>query len=391
VPSTIQLSGPQIGKFSEVLRDAFAPATFELMILHRLNRRVYNLAPAGASFETTVSAVIDRANMEGWLDQLILKAREANPGNPKLITFAQQFELAVVPIEQKEPGDFTAIVPLTTRQEVERVVKPQNPFLDVNVWRQQLGEIESRVCCIEFETDQGDVINGTGFLFGGPDVVMTNYHVMEAVIKGENKEKTAEGHSAKAKNVQCRFDLKRTSNGTVLNPGVTFKLADDWLIDQSPNYPLDQLPPNDHLDYALIRLASPAGDDTVGQKNNQAGEKRGYISLPSAHFNPAKGSGLSIMQHPQGLPLKLVLDSDGVMGLNENATRLRYKTNTEKGSSGSPCFTFKWELVALHHSGDPDFDPAHKPTYNEGIPMTAIWQLIKQRGIESKLVKQSDD
>ena len=386
--SVIQLNGPQQGKFSEVLRDAFDPNSFSLMLFHRLDKRVHNLAPINASFETMVSAVIDKANMEGWLDQLILKAREANPGNPRLLTFTQQFGLAVVTNEQKSDG---AAAPfLTTRQELERVIKPQNPLLDVNVWRQQLGTVESRVCRIEFETNQGKVVNGTGFLFGAADVLMTNHHVMEAVIKGKNKATTADGISADARKVECRFDFKRTGNGTVLNPGVTYKLADDWLIDESENFPLDQVPPPDRLDYALIRLATAAGDDTVGDQGNQFGEKRGFFPLPESPFNPAAGSGLSIMQHPRGEPLKLALDDDGVLSLNENGTRLRYETNTDKGSSGSPCFTFKWDLVALHHSGDPDFDPAHKPTYNEGIPMTAITKLIKERGVDKKLVKQDD-
>jgi hypothetical protein len=386
--SVIQLNGPQQGKLSEALRDAFNPNTFTLMLLHRLNRHVYNIASVGASFETTVAEVIARANMEGWLDQLILKGREANPGNPRLFSFTQEFGLAVLPNEQKPDGKDVPF--FTTRQELERVIKPQNPMLDVNVWRQQLGEAESRVCRIEFETDQGKVVNGTGFLFGSPDVVMTNYHVMEAVIKGKNNAKTADGISAKAEKVECRFDFKRTLGGVVLNPGVTYKLADDWLIDESENFPLDQLPPPDRLDYALIRLATSAGDDTVGDQGNQFGEKRGFFPLPDNPFNPAAGSGLSIMQHPRGDPLKLALDDDGVLSLNENETRLRYETNTEKGSSGSPCFTFKWDLVALHHSGDPDFDPAHKPTYNEGIPMTAITKLIKERGVDKKLVKQED-
>jgi V8-like Glu-specific endopeptidase len=174
--------------------------------------------------------------------------------------------------------------------------------------------------------------------------------------------------------------------GTELNPGITYGLANDWLIDSSENYPLDQDPPADRLDYALLRLAEAAGNDTVGDKSNSAGNKRGFIAWPANPFNPVAGSGLSIMQHPRGDPLKLVLDDDGVMSLNGNQTRLRYETNTERGSSGSPCFTFKWELVALHHSGDPDFDPAHKPAYNEGIPMTAITKLLKKREIGAKIV-----
>jgi hypothetical protein len=39
-------------------------------------------------------------------------------------------------------------------------------------------------------------------------------------------------------------------------------------------------------------------------------------------------------------------------------------TNTERGSSGAPCFTADWALVALHHAGG--------ATGNEGIPFTAL-------------------
>jgi V8-like Glu-specific endopeptidase len=65
-----------------------------------------------------------------------------------------------------------------------------------------------------------------------------------------------------------------------------------------------------------------------------------------------------------------------------------YKTNTEAGSSGSPCFNANWDLVALHHSGDPNFDPGHKPTYNEGIPFSAIANLLHERGHTDKLGEQ---
>jgi V8-like Glu-specific endopeptidase len=49
--------------------------------------------------------------------------------------------------------------------------------------------------------------------------------------------------------------------------------------------------------------------------------------------------------------------------------RLRYRNNTEPGSSGSPVFTLAWELVALHHAGAPGPEPA---SYNQGIPMARI-------------------
>jgi V8-like Glu-specific endopeptidase len=67
----------------------------------------------------------------------------------------------------------------------------------------------------------------------------------------------------------------------------------------------------------------------------------------------------------------------------ENNTRVRYRTNTEEGSSGSPCFNQDWELVALHHSGDPNFErPA---TYNEGIPFEAILKRLAAKGAAGEI------
>ncbi|HYO71036.1 MAG TPA: serine protease, partial [Archangium sp.] len=45
-----------------------------------------------------------------------------------------------------------------------------------------------------------------------------------------------------------------------------------------------------------------------------------------------------------------------------------YRTNTLEGSSGSPCFSQDWALVALHHSGG----PGALAKYNEGIPISTL-------------------
>ncbi len=57
----------------------------------------------------------------------------------------------------------------------------------------------------------------------------------------------------------------------------------------------------------------------------------------------------------------------------------RYRTNTDKGSSGSPCFDANWTLVALHHLGDPAYYPENKSAFNQGIPFTAIMALLRKR------------
>lgn len=104
---------------------------------------------------------------------------------------------------------------------------------------------------------------------------------------------------------------------------------------------------------------------------------RGWIQVTNEEYAFLPHSPLIIMQHPKGEPLKLALDTDAIISVNANSTRVTYKTNTEPGSSGSPCFNLNWDLVALHHSGDASF----KPEYNEGIPLSAILALLKQRGL----------
>ena len=88
-----------------------------------------------------------------------------------------------------------------------------------------------------------------------------------------------------------------------------------------------------------------------------------------------------IVQHPNGQPLKLAIDSEGVIEVTEN--RLRYRTNTEPGSSGSPVFDGRLQLVALHHAGDPDYSELHLAEYNQGIPIAKVKASVKERvGLE---------
>jgi hypothetical protein len=50
--------------------------------------------------------------------------------------------------------------------------------------------------------------------------------------------------------------------------------------------------------------------------------------------------------------------------------------------------TGAWQLVALHHTGDPDFAPAHKPEYNKGIEMTATIALLAKHRLSEVIGPQ---
>ena len=65
---------------------------------------------------------------------------------------------------------------------------------------------------------------------------------------------------------------------------------------------------------------------------------------------------------------------------------MHYRTPTEPGSSGSPVFNSKWEVVALHHAGSQNAPRLHgRGEYqaNEAITLRAICQAIAVRGCPS--------
>ena len=244
---------------------------------------------------------------------------------------------------------------------LEGLVRPRLRIMDMERWREHEASVSAQVCRI----DIGAAAKGTGFLVG-PDLVLTNYHVLTSVIAGQEA----------PAGVQCVFDFKRLRDGTV-NQGRAVKLAGDWLVDKAPpseaesaDRPDALLPTPNELDFALIRLAEPFGRSPVA---TAAAGPRGWVRLPGIQPPLPDGAPMIIVQHPNSEPISLALDTNAVQGLNANGTRVRYATNTDSGSSGSPCFDFDWSLVALHHMGDPNW---RNPTYNEGVPIGLIADRI---------------
>ncbi len=351
----MRLTGSQYKQFTEALVDAF-PSQQRLaeLVQYQFGKNL-NVIAMGADLKEIVFKLIQASVAEGWTDKLITGARESNPHNPILFAFAQEFNLAVSIPSQ-----------LLARGALERLIKKTNSFLDVNTWREKLGTIEAQVCRIEITKNNNVKEFGTGFLIA-PNVVMTNYHVIEAVDLG----------NANPSNVILRFDYKQLADGKILNQGTEYKLVeDDWLIDKSP-YTEKPLPSPDELDYALLRVNGIPGEETVAQNSVPNSPTRGWVELPAQPYNFLPDTSLLIVQHPNAQPLKLAFDTEAIIDINENGTTVKYKTNTEPGSSGSPCFDINWNLVALHHSGDPDWNP----TYNAGTPISAICARLQKQDL----------
>jgi hypothetical protein len=362
------LTGSQRKQLSDALIDAFPSVSDLTMLLQfRLSRSIQTIAPPADTLSFQVFKIIEAAEAQNWTFKLVAAARESNPDNVKLLVFAQQFGLAATKM---------------ARDELESLISKSQGYIEVAKWRSLLGALEARVCRIELPKGTA---KGTGFLVGS-NTVITNYHVVKSVI--ENK--------ASPNDLVLRFDYKRMEDGTTLNDGNCVGLANNWLIDSSPYSPVDLepepksgLPQTDQLDYALLRTNGRPGDLPIGETAEANAKPRGWIDPPKANVNVAPSTTLMILQHPLGEPLKLAIDS--VLKENVNGTRLTYTTNSEKGSSGSPCFNIKWDLVALHHSGDPNSDIGLTPTSNEGVPFVKIMEQLTHRGYSKYLGKQDLD
>ncbi len=199
------------------------------------------------------------------------------------------------------------------------------------------------------------------------DLALTNWHVVRRVLSGEKK----------PVDVALRFDYASDAGGT--SPGVTHTLAAAWCLRHSPASALELgegngEPTPAELDYALLRLAQPIGDQP-----GPGGEPRGWITTQRATAIPAVGDVLFVLQHPQGDPLKLAI---GVSrGANGNGSRVLHDANTVNGSSGSPCLNAKLELVALHNAGDPLYDGViGAPQHNQAVPVEAILASVDSAG-----------
>ncbi len=156
---------------------------------------------------------------------------------------------------------------------------------------------------------------GTGFMVS-PRLLLTNHHVL------------ADRAIARASLIE--FNYQRDYNG-VLVQSATFNLDPDafFIADRA-------------LDYALV---------AINQRNAQGQETRGFgwTRLIEQEGKAIAPQWVNIIQHPSGEPKQLVLRENQLVDIFD--AFLHYKTDTAPGSSGSPVYNDRWEVVGLHHSG----------------------------------------
>ena len=81
----------------------------------------------------------------------------------------------------------------------------------------------------------------------------------------------------------------------------------------------------------------------------------------------AERERVNIIQHPKARKKEVAIHENRVEKRLDRV--IRYRTDTDRGSSGAPVFNDQWELVALHHAG---CDLPNNEALNEGVLISAI-------------------
>ena len=262
------------------------------------------------------------------IKQLVAVAAQDYPENAVFAaTMADKPETVRSAYAGKEPDDWKGSPP---KDVLEKIMSSQKTLLPITFL--EAGMIKARAV--------GKVITpegaGTGFLISDQNLFITNNHVLptkELAAQSSvrlNYQATLKGIAAVFEDFEIDASSYRTS------------VEDDWSI--------------------------------VTLKGNPA-EKYGFIPLTGAKTK--KDEFVNIIQHPGGEAKQIAMYHNVVTYADNNI--IQYLTDTMPGSSGSPVFNSKWEVVALHHSGGWLEEPGMKDEVmrNEGIAIGKIMAAIQ--------------
>lgn len=287
-----------------------------------------------------------------------------------------------VPAPQPEVGDLDPGTELDAGDEgrvhlnqligFERIILPENNLLPAHFLTEG-AEVQRAVAKVVV-SPPGWV--GTGSMVS-PSLLLTNNHVVR--------------DTTDASNTRVRFNYQLDH------------LGNDQPVDEFEADPASFFHTNVALDYTIVRLkrksffrplapaapASPEGsaelEASVGLQPTlplghnvplfdwsrffyNAGDRYGHLRMrPTITY--ATDQRLNVVQHPRGRRKEVAIQANRVTNVFSNV--VRYTTDTEPGSSGSPVFSNGWDLVALHHAAGSK-DASGDWQDNEGIRIDRI-------------------
>ena len=254
------------------------------------------------------------------------------------------------------------------------------PFLRSATFQEAFDRVSRTICAIGLGKPFYD-LRGSGFLIG-PDLVMTNYHVLKEYLKVEAGEICA---NAPGDQIFCYFDYLSTPApdvppGKVRHSTTVAQASADWLVrareglpnDGTGNYPTED---TRQYDYVIIRLKKAIGNRPA---RKGGGPARGWLVLPHEIDVTSLNTRVIVHQHPGAQPQHF--DIGDYVQLDPSFTRVWYSVSTAHGSSGGAAVDSEGNLFALHNA-EVKPDPGDGRKLNQGVRIDKI-----AKDIDSTLV-----
>lgn len=344
----MKLQPSDTGKLMKAMVESFDQDTLDTLFMERFNHTTTRYAGQVVDDEARALRIVKEFQSRNEIELLIALLRDARPKVLELAELAQTVGLFTPP---QDSGALQVVV---------RPGKGGTIGHDPRQFRKDLAAREDTICRI--------VVDGTRFGTGtlvGPDLVLTNYHVVKTVLQDQG---------SLGGTVVCEFDYRLAASGYT-TPATRVKATAAIASSMFAPEDLASTPVNAStafLDYALLRIEQNLADAPI----IGGGDPRGYTRLaPPPASALAARQGVLVLQHPDAQPLRL-----DVGAVSEAfATRIRHTADTLGGSSGAPVFDGDLAFAALHHAG---YDwPRCDPPVNQAIPIGLIVADLAAKGV----------
>ena len=343
----VEFTLDQRKRLAELLKERFTRDELRRLIDLSVRKGAWSDI-AGGTWAAHAFNVLKWAEREGLQGELVVALLEAKPRLADLIDMAA--ELGLGPrIETQRRGKQPTV---GAKDGLERTIENRLGLAVSATWHAKYGAAMHRVCRLSVGSG-----GGSGFLIG-PRAVLTAHHVVEGSAPEE---------------IEVFFDAFAYGHGRRVE--VSRVALTSRVYEPERNATSGPGPTEQELDYALLLLEEDVGNEGVGASDAM----RGWIELPSSAPALTSGAPIIVLQHPGQSEQKLAIDTDAWQGPTPDGLRMRYTTNTDPGTSGSPAFDWEWNLVALHHYG------SASGGYNQGIPAWRIRDQVIDAGLGDEI------
>jgi len=255
------------------------------------------------------------------------------------------------------------------------------PFLHSSKFQESFDRVSRTICAIGLGKPVNELV-GSGFLIG-PDLVMTNYHVLERYLKVDEAGKIRA--NAPGDQIFCYFDYLSTPvpevpPGKSRHASTVVQGAEDWLVHARESLPYDgtaRSPKevNRRYDYVIIRLKKAIGNRPA---RKGGGPARGWLDLTREIDVFTTHIRVIVHQHPGAQPQHF--DIGDYEQLDPSLTRVRYSVSTADGSSGGAAVDSDGHLFALHNA-KVESNGNEDKKLNQGVRIDKIAKDIEDESV----------